>query len=67
MERSRAILCPSVGYHLAGCKKVQQVLAVPGVVEKFLDDADACARIRETFGNLYSFEQVGNVFVVIYA
>ena len=29
LERSHAIKCPSVAQHLAGCKKVQQQLAVP--------------------------------------
>ena len=37
--------CPSVGYQLAGAKKVQQDLARPGVLERFLDspaDAELC-------------------------
>lgn len=34
IERSMSIKCPSVSYHLAGTKKVQQVLSVPGVVER---------------------------------
>ena len=35
MERSRAIKCPSAALHLAGTKKVQQVLASPGVLERY--------------------------------
>merc|ERR1712130_511311 len=34
MERSLAIKSPSIHYHLAGTKKVQQELAKPGQVEK---------------------------------
>ena len=37
MECSRAIKCPSIADHLAGCKKIQQVLADPGVLERFYD------------------------------
>lgn len=38
MERSTAIKCPSIHYHLAGTKKVQQALAKPGILKKFLSD-----------------------------
>lgn len=34
LERSTAIKCPSVAYHLAGTKKVQQALSVKGALEK---------------------------------
>ncbi|KAJ2454971.1 Glutathione synthetase, partial [Coemansia sp. RSA 2337] len=33
VESSCTIPVPSLAYHLAGCKKIQQVLAQPGVVE----------------------------------
>ena len=36
LERSRAIKCPSAAFHLAGTKKVQQVLASPGVLERYV-------------------------------
>lgn len=42
LERSSAIKCPSVALQLAGSKKVQQVLAEPGELERFLDQG-ACA------------------------
>lgn len=59
MERSRAILCPSVGYHLAGRKKVQQELTVPGVVEKFMNgDLEASKRIRATFAQQFTLDLV---------
>ena len=34
LERSKAIKCPSAAVHLAGTKKVQQVLASPGKLER---------------------------------
>ena len=36
MERSRATLCPCAAYHLVGTKRVQQVLARPGVLERLV-------------------------------
>lgn len=36
LERSRAIKCPSMALQLAGAKKIQQVLAEPGVLEDLL-------------------------------
>ncbi|KAK0528162.1 Glutathione synthetase [Tilletia horrida] len=36
LERSAAIKCPTIALQLAGAKKVQQVLAEPGVLESFL-------------------------------
>lgn len=58
MERSRAIKCPSVQYQLAGSKKVQQALALPGVVERFIKDPDVVKKIRATFAGLYPLEHV---------
>ncbi|KAF9607156.1 hypothetical protein IFM89_032378 [Coptis chinensis] len=34
MEQSTAIKCPSISYHLAGTKKIQQELAKPNVLER---------------------------------
>lgn len=36
LEKSKAIKCPSMALQLAGAKKVQQELALPGVLEDFL-------------------------------
>lgn len=55
-ELSKAIVCPSIGWHLAGSKKVQQELARPGVLEKFISDPKKVAAIRSTFTGLYSLE-----------
>ena len=35
IERSLAIKSPSIQYHLAGTKKVQQALASPGTLERY--------------------------------
>ncbi|XP_063342836.1 glutathione synthetase-like [Pelmatolapia mariae] len=55
MERSRAVKCPDISAHLAGTKKVQQVLARPGVLERFFpDQPQAVQQIRATFADLYT-------------
>jgi len=57
MERSLAIKCPSVHYHLAGTKKVQQELARPGpeILEKFLSRG-AVKAVQDVFTGLYSLD-----------
>lgn len=37
IEKSSAIKCPSISYHLVGTKKIQQELAKPNVLERFLN------------------------------
>ena len=56
MERSLAIKSPSIHYHLAGTKKVQQQLAVNGVLEKYFDDKNEIEKIRGIFTGLYSLD-----------
>nr|CAD7461892.1 unnamed protein product [Timema tahoe] len=56
VERSRAIKSPSIQYHLAGTKKVQQALARPGAVEKFLTELHQVEVVREIFTGLYSLD-----------
>uniref|UniRef100_A0A672ZNE6 Glutathione synthetase n=1 Tax=Sphaeramia orbicularis TaxID=375764 RepID=A0A672ZNE6_9TELE len=57
MERSQAVKCPDISTHLAGTKKVQQVLARPGVLEKFFpDQPQAVELIRATFAGLYTLD-----------
>jgi len=62
MERSIAIKSPSIHYHLAGTKKVQQELAKPGQVERFLGDKIQIDAVREIFTGLYSLDcdEIGN-------
>lgn len=55
LECSRATKCPSLGYHLAGTKKVQQELARPRVLERFFpDETDLVQSMRAAFAGLYS-------------
>ncbi|XP_028266550.1 glutathione synthetase-like [Parambassis ranga] len=57
MERSLAVKCPDIGTHLAGTKKVQEVLARPGVVERFFpDQPHVVEQIRATFAGLYTLD-----------
>lgn len=56
IEKSQAIKCPSIQYHLAGTKKVQQALAKPGILKRFLTDEIKIKAILETFTGLYSMD-----------
>ncbi|SCV73872.1 BQ2448_6302 [Microbotryum intermedium] len=46
-ERSRAIKCPTLALQLSGCKKVQQVLADPQQLARFLDVGTASTAKEE--------------------
>ncbi|XP_055685437.1 glutathione synthetase-like isoform X2 [Lutzomyia longipalpis] len=56
MERSLAIKCPSIHYHLAGTKKVQQALAKPGILKRFLVGEEMIESVKEIFTGLYSLD-----------
>ncbi|KAJ0055877.1 hypothetical protein NL108_014260, partial [Boleophthalmus pectinirostris] len=57
LEQSRAVKCPDVGTHLAGTKKVQQVLSEAGVLERFFPQHQRVVeQIRATFTGLYSLD-----------
>eukprot|EP00250_Pteridium_aquilinum_P001310 c11521_g1_i1 orf=94-1761(+) len=56
MERSNAIKCPSITYHLAGTKKIQQELAKPGMLERFVEKADDACNLRKCFAGLWGFD-----------
>lgn len=52
IESSRSIKCPTVGYQLAGSKKVQQVLSEAGVLEKYLSKGSVdSSSVREVFAS----------------
>ena len=55
LERSRAIKCPSVLTQLAGCKKIQQVLATPNSphLARFLPDEEEAKKVLGTFAPIY--------------
>ncbi len=65
LETSKATKCPSLGYHLAGTKKVQQELARPEILERFFgtdsstsnsssSSTDKINAMRACFAGLYS-------------
>lgn len=56
IEISKAIKCPSIHYHLAGTKKVQQALAKPGILNRFLTDDTKIKSIQDIFTGLYSLD-----------
>jgi glutathione synthase len=56
LERSAAVKSPSAAMHLAGTKKVQQVLAAPGVLERFVPAAQDAADMRRVFAGLYALD-----------
>ncbi|KAL4220750.1 hypothetical protein ACF0H5_021144 [Mactra antiquata] len=56
LERSHAIKCPTMAFHLAGCKKIQQVLAEPGILERFLPQSEYLDEIKSTFVGLYKLD-----------
>ncbi|XP_042237831.1 glutathione synthetase-like isoform X2 [Homarus americanus] len=55
IERSRAIKSPSIQCHLAGTKKVQQEIARPGILKKFLPDSEA-ELVSNLFTGLYTLD-----------
>ena len=65
LERSAAIKCPTILTHLAGSKKIQQILATPSSphLENFLsrtrslpDWREAATQIRTTFARIYPLD-----------
>lgn len=59
LERSAAIKCPSILTHLAGSKKIQQILATPESTHlwRFLPPRSPFhGRIQQTFTNIYPLD-----------
>ncbi|VAI14459.1 glutathione synthetase, chloroplastic isoform X1 [Triticum aestivum] len=56
MEQSSAVKCPSISYHLVGTKKIQQELAKPNVLERFLENKEEIAKLRQCFAGLWSLD-----------
>ena len=55
IETSRAIKCPSIQYHMAGVKKLQQLLVDPELSERFLSRG-AVKEVAQTYTGLYGLE-----------
>ncbi|RKP14755.1 glutathione synthase, partial [Piptocephalis cylindrospora] len=56
VELSTAIPCPSAAYHLVGAKKMQQELACPGILERFIPENNDVKRMRSSFAGLYPLD-----------
>ncbi|PWZ34337.1 hypothetical protein Zm00014a_025173 [Zea mays] len=56
MEQSSAVKCPSISYHLVGTKKIQQELAKPNVLERFLKSEEEIEKVRKCFAGLWSLD-----------
>ncbi|RWS28534.1 glutathione synthetase-like isoform X2 [Leptotrombidium deliense] len=56
LEKSKAIICPSIHYQLAGVKKIQQVLTKKEVLEKFLTESNEMEAVYSTFAKISGLE-----------
>ncbi|KAF5345432.1 hypothetical protein D9758_013639 [Tetrapyrgos nigripes] len=59
LEKSRAIICPSIPLQLAGGKKVQEVLTREGVVERFLGadySKEAIHELKESWMGMWGLD-----------
>ncbi|KAI8913531.1 glutathione synthase [Gorgonomyces haynaldii] len=57
VEQSYSIKCPNAAYHLVGSKKVQQILAMPNQLERFVSDPAHLSKLRKCFTGLYPLDQ----------
>lgn len=55
LERSRAIKCPSINFHLSGAKKFQQVLNSSEQLERYLS-SDEATKLHNAFCRFWSIE-----------
>jgi glutathione synthase len=60
VERSSAIKCPNISYHLVGSKKMQQVWSLPDVVEKFIFSPSVATMLRSCFAGQFSLDPQDN-------
>lgn len=58
LERSTAALCPSVAYQLAGAKKIQQDLAQPGILSRFVDSPEDAQLLQACFAGLWGLDNL---------
>lgn len=57
LESSRAIKCPDIASHLAGMKKIQQVLTDPQVLSKImLNQQEKCAKLQSCFARILTLD-----------
>eukprot|EP01060_Flectonema_neradi_P040109 TRINITY_DN9035_c0_g1_i1.p1 TRINITY_DN9035_c0_g1~~TRINITY_DN9035_c0_g1_i1.p1 ORF type:complete len:474 (+),score=96.67 TRINITY_DN9035_c0_g1_i1:60-1481(+) len=55
IEKSTAVKCPSVPYHLTGAKKVQQLLCDPDILSKYLTSEEV-ASVQTVFAQMSGLE-----------
>ena len=60
MERSKAIKCPSIQYHITGCKKIQQIVSNQSVLEKFIPNERDVKDLMKVFTGLWGLESGPN-------
>lgn len=53
LENSQSIKCPSIGMHLSGTKKIQQLLNQEDILRRFIKEEDIFQRIKSTQGDLF--------------
>lgn len=65
IELSSAVKCPSIPYHLAGFKKIQQLLCSDAVLSKYCADPAVRLQLQSTFKGQYSLDadEVGEAHV----
>ncbi|CAK9215967.1 unnamed protein product [Sphagnum troendelagicum] len=64
LERSAAVKCPNISYHLAGAKKIQQELAKPGVVERFFENKEDITKVRSCFAGLWGLDDENSAAII---
>lgn len=56
LEGTRAVKCPDIGAHLAGLKKIQQVLTNRDSLLRVLGDADKANQLATCFAGIYCLD-----------
>lgn len=59
IELSTACKCPCIAYQLTGAKKIQQALAKPGILEKYLTQNES-ETVRQFFAGLWGLEYLSD-------
>lgn len=65
IELSRAVKLPTIGLQLAGCKKIQQLLTIPEVLNEFLPKP-LCQKIAQTFIGTFELNPSTEEFKTLY-
>lgn len=64
IERSSAVKCPSLPYHLCTTKRIQQALSHYGALRKYCDSDRECRALFATFMGQYTLDTATNAHVV---